>query len=106
MPQMHRGSEMWLIILADGTPALLPGIAQICKAQGCFDGVEALQRSCCLSTELSQHDCSRDLAPDVQRLKSPGSSGFDPASKLVWIQLGVSPFWAELQQILCEWPMF
>lgn len=36
MPQMQREPEMWPILLADGTPALLPETAQVCKAQGCF----------------------------------------------------------------------
>lgn len=45
------------------------------------------------------------LAPDMQRLKSPGDAGFDPVTELVWIQLGVNPSWAEVQQTLHESPM-
>lgn len=109
MPQMQRQSETWQSLLADGAPALLPETAQVCKAQGCFGMAQSPHRDPvgphCLHKELSQHDCSRALAPDMQRLKSPGSAGFDPVTELVWIQLGVTPFWAELQQTLHESPM-
>lgn len=42
MRQMQRESEIQPILLADGTPALVPEIAQVFKAQGCFDAVEPL----------------------------------------------------------------
>lgn len=110
MAQMQRQSEMWPSLLADGAPAPLPKPARVYKAQGCFDVAQSPRRGPlgphCLYTERSQHVCSRALAPDVQRLKSRGSAGFDPVTELVWIQLGVSPFWAGLQQILHDSPMF
>ena len=108
-PQAQRQSEMCLSLLADGPPALPPERARVCKAQGRFGVARSPCRGpvgpLCLHIELSQHDCCRALAPDVQRLKSPGSAAFDPVTELVWIQLGVSPFWAELQQTLHECPV-
>lgn len=85
MPQMQRQSVMWLNLLA--VPVTLPEAAQVWKAQGCFGVAQCRHRGPVgpqrLRTELSQHNCSRALAPDMQRLKSPGSAGFDPVSKVV-----------------------
>lgn len=110
MPQIQKKSEMWLSLLADGAPPLLPETAQICKALGCFDVAQSPHRGpagpCCFYRELSQYDCSRTLAQGKQRLKSPGTAGSDQVTGLVWIQLGISPFWAKLQQTLHEPPMF